>query len=397
MSRSEILRFIFKRKYSIFLTFALVVSVTTTLLYLIPPVYGARASVLVERNRAPNMRTEFQPGLEMIEVINTEAHLAISEAVLIQAVDELQPYVRTSPSSNFRQRVENFRQNLGEMGLMTYLEPRDRWIRRLSRSVESKPVPNSNVLEIIYFDEDPERAADIVNAIVQAYLRTRTQIYRATGEVQIYRTQLGEVTGRIAEQRSEIDEIRSAIVETSNEIGTRSVALQADNLNRELSAARVERDELATRFQPEHPRVVAANIKVDGVQVRLDNVLARMEEETLLTARTDQLNMLIEADTQTFQRLKSRLDEAELSEIADQQLRNVRQVDVALPPNKPKFERLLLIILSFPLGLFLGFAVAFIREYFDDSIESLKEAETAMGAPGFGSVGRLGVFGSVAR
>ncbi|MEO1140137.1 MAG: Wzz/FepE/Etk N-terminal domain-containing protein [Pseudomonadota bacterium] len=397
MSRVEILRFIFKRKYSIFVTFALVVSVTVGLLYLIPPVFGATASVLVERNRAPNMRTQFQPGLEMIEVINTEAHLAISQTVLVAAVDALKPYERTTPPSSFKIAVENFRKKMDGAGLVTYLEPRDRWIRRLSKSVVSKPVPNSNVLEITYFDEDPQRAADIVNAIVQAYLTARDDIYRTSGEVLLYTAQLEDVTARIASRRSELDDIRAAISETSRDSGARSLDLQADSLNRELVTVRRELDELSTRFQPEHPRIVSVQARIDDVQAKLDDTLARMEQETLLTARTDQLSMLIEADTQTFRSLKTRLDDAELSEIADQQLRNVRRVDIAQAPNKPRFERLILIILSIPLGLFLGFAIAFIREYFDDSVENLREAETALGVPGFGSVARFGMFTSVAR
>ncbi len=397
MSRVEILHFIFKRKYSIFVTFAMVVALTITLLYLIAPVFGATGSVLVERNRAPNMRTEFQPGLEMIEVINTEAHLAISHTVLSAAVDAVEPHVRTSPPSSLRVAVENFRKKLDSMGLVTYLPPRARWVRRLSKSVEAKAVPNSNVITITYFDEDPQRAADIVNAIIEAYLETRSEIYRTSGEVVLYRKQLEDVTARIAARRTELDEIRAAMAENSDDSGTRSLDLQADSLNRELVTVRRELDELRTRFQAEHPRILSAQARIDEVQNQLDSVLARMEQETMLTARTDQLNMLIDADAETFRSLKSRLDDAELSEIADQQLRNVRRVDVAEPPIKPRFERLLLIILSVPLGLFLGFAIAFIREYFDDSVETLREAETAMKLPGFGTVGRFGPFTSVVR
>lgn len=397
MSRVEILYFIFKRKYSIFLTFALVVATTVGLLYLIAPVYGATGSVLVERNRSPNMRTEFQPGLEMIEVINTEAHLAVSHTVLSAAVDELKPYVRTSPPSSFRTAVENLRKQLDSIGLVTYLPPRDRWVRRLSKTVEAKAVPNSNVITITYFDEDPARAAAIVNEIVEAYLEARSQIYRSSGEVTLYRKQLEDVTSRIASRRRELDDIRAALASTSDDAGTRSLELQTDSLNRELATIKRELDELKTRFQPEHPRIVSMQARADSVQSQLDSVLAKMEQETLLTARTDQLNMLIDADAETFRSLKSRLDDAELSEIADQQLRNVRRVDVAEPPVKPRFERLLLIILSIPLGLFLGFAIAFIKEYFDDSVENLREAETAMKLPGFGSVGRFRMFTSVVR
>ena len=397
MSVVEILHFIFKRKYAIFVTFTFVVSVTITMLYLIPPVYGARASVLVERNRAPNMRTEIQPGLEMIEVINTEAHLVVAESVLTLAVDRVKPYERTTPMSPMRQRVENFRLRLGELGLMTYLSPRERWLRRLSRTVEAEPVPNSNVIEVLYFDEEPERGARIVNAIVDAYLDTRSEIYRSAGEVQIYRAQIEEVTARLSERRAELDRLRATLETNGTEPGNRSIDLKSQTLNQQLAAQRRELDELRDRFQPEHPRVVTASERLAALQAELEAVLDQMEEETKLTARTDQLDMLIEADASTFNRLKTRLDDAELAEFADEQLRNVRRVDIAEPPNKPRFERLFLIILSIPLGLFLGFALAFIREYFDDSVEKLEEAEDALKLPGYGTIGRFGRFRSILR
>lgn len=397
MSLVEIFRFIFKRKIAIFGTFILVVTLSTTLLYLIAPVYGARASVLVERNRAPNMRTELQPGLEMIEVINTEAHLAVSESVLTAAVDEVKPHEVTGTPSAFKQWAENLRLNMHQIGLFTYLPPRERWIRRLSKVVESEPVPNSNVLELTYFDEDPERAARIVNAIVDAYLDARTEIYRASGEIEIYRSQIDDVTARIAARRGELDKLRAAIDENRSEVGARTLDLRLGSINEELSTVRVELNDLKERFQPEHPRVKATEKRIEVLQAELEETLDRMEQETLLTARTDQLNMLIEADTNTFKNLKERLDDAELAEYADRQLLNVRKVDVATPPNKPRFERLLLIILSIPLGLFMGFALAFIREYFDDSVESLQEAEEALDIPGYGTIGRFGPFRSILR
>ncbi|SFR33772.1 GumC family protein [Litoreibacter janthinus] len=394
---SGFLWFVFKRKYSIFGTFAVVVGLTITLLYLIAPVYGAKSSVLVERNRAPNMRTEFQPGLEMVEVINTEANLALSDEVITRAVEIVKPHVRTKPRSSMGEAVENFRKKLGSSGLMTYLPARERWIRRLQRTVEAKPVPNSNVLEIIYFDEDPKRASDIVNALVDSYLIVRDNVYRSSAAVSLYSTQLANVTSRIADRRAELDEIRTSMTAASGDTGIRSSELTAENLNQELLAIRRELDDLRDRFQPTHPRIVENQKRMVDLETQLQEALASSEMETALTARTDQLTMLIEADTSTFQRLKTRLDEAELSEIADRSLNNVRKIDDAAEPMKPRFERLLLILLSIPLGLFLGLSIGFIREYFDDSISGLPEAEQALGIPGYGTVDRYGVLFSAAR
>jgi uncharacterized protein involved in exopolysaccharide biosynthesis len=394
---SGFLWFVFKRKYSIFGTFATVVGLTITLLYLIAPVYGAKSSVLIERNRAPNMRTEFQPGLEMVEVINTEANLALSDAVISRAVDRVKPHVRTKPPSAMRIKVENFRKGLGDSGLMTYLSPRERWIRRLQRTVEAKPVPNSNVLEIIYFDEDPKRASDIVNALVDFYLIVRDDVYKSSAALILYRTQLANVTSRIADRRAALDEIRASMTLDGSGSANRSSELIAENLNQELLAVRRELVDLRDRFQPTHPRIVENERRLVDLEAQLQAALSGSEMETALTARTDQLTMLIEADTSTFQLLKTRLDEAELTEIADRSLNNVRKIDSAAEPVKPRFERLLLIILSIPLGLFLGLAIGFVREYFDDSISGLPEAEFALGLPGYGTVDRYGVLFSAGR
>ena len=397
MSLEDILRFIFKRKYSIFGTFLFVVAVTTTLLYLIPPVFGARASVLIERNRSPNMRTEFQLGLEMTEVLNTEANLATSTIVLTDAVDTVKPYVRDKPLSSMGQVVENLRRSLGEMGLVTYLSPRERWIRRLSKIVEAKPVPNSNVLELEYFDESPERGAKLVNAIVESYLKVRSEIYRSSGEVELYQKQLSDVARRIADRRAQLDSLRAELNVESVDAKARLTDLRVQNLNRELATLRVDLEDLKGRFRPEHPRIIATEQRIATVETEISDAVSGRDQASELTARTDQFTMLIEADTVTFRNLKARLDEAELTENAYRLLNNVRWVDRAIPPNKPKFERLLLIILSIPLGLFLGFAIAFIREYFDDSIENIHEAEEELKLPGYGTVDRFGMLHSVVR
>jgi uncharacterized protein involved in exopolysaccharide biosynthesis len=110
------------------------------------------------------------------------------------------------------------------------------------------------------------------------------------------------------------------------------------------------------------------------------------------TAEVNQLEMIIAADEATFRRYKDQADQSLLSEVGTSYLTNARLVDPAMTPQSPKFSRLFIIILSVPVGLLAGFAIAFIREYFDKSIDSEREAEQAAGAPCFGSVPKIGLL-----
>jgi capsular polysaccharide biosynthesis protein len=84
------------------------------------------------------------------------------------------------------------------------------------------------------------------------------------------------------------------------------------------------------------------------------------------------------------------LRDAELGSAGEQAFVNAHVVDYASLPVKPKFQRLLLIILAVPGGLILGFCIAFLREYLDGRVKDEAEAETALGVPGFGSVPAMG-------
>lgn len=392
MTLYEVFSFVFKRLTTLLLVFMFVVTATTAFAYLFPPIYEASASVLVERNRIPTMRTELAPGLEMVEVLNSEAEIATSRRVVETVVDEVAPHLRPVSDSALRRMVDDFRNFLDEAGLVKRLEPRERWIARLDRTLEAKAVPNSNVLEIAYADEEPELAARIVNAAVDAYFDHRWLVYRASGETEFFENELQQVTARLGERRQRLDSVR-------DELGLEAIQQERDLASRtraelvaRLAAGRQELDEALARYQRGHPQVEAARLRLESVGNEIATIEARLRGLEARTAEVDQLEMLITADEETFRHYKIKADEALLSEAGNNYLTNARPIDAASVPQSPKFSRLFIVTISIPVGVLMAFSVAFIREYFDRSLSSEREAERAVQVPCFGSVPQIGLF-----
>ncbi len=144
------------------------------------PRYEATASVMIRRlPQAYTMPAESRSVLRRGEVINSEIDLIKSAAVASRVADML--------------GMERGRQ-------------RSLFVERLQRQVRAQTQPESNVIEIKYTHRDPERAALIANAVLDAYLEVRRTVnfdFEAveymTDQAQRIRTVIDSIAGQIAE------------------------------------------------------------------------------------------------------------------------------------------------------------------------------------------------------
>jgi capsular polysaccharide biosynthesis protein len=78
-----------------------------------------------------------------------------------------------------------------------------------------------------------------------------------------------------------------------------------------------------------------------------------------------------------------------LSAAANSDIINVRLLEYATPPVRPRFPRILFVLLSIPLGFALSISVALLREYMDHRVSDPDTAEAVLGVPCYGSVPRF--------
>lgn len=391
MSRRELLMFLFRRKWALFGTATLVVLLVTALVYLLPPIYVGTAKVVVERNRAPTMREEIVPGLEMVEVMNTETAIATSRLVLAAAVDEAAPHeLRIPRDTALRRALNRLLDDMAAMGLITRMPPREKWIDALSRRVRAEPLANSNVIEITFPDEEPEWAARLVNAVTEQYIAKRFEVYAQDRETAYLRAQLAAAEDVLAERRAALARLLGEGGSAGIDTRITSLTDQLANLYGDRAERRASVEEMRVRFLPQNAELRREEEHLSSLEAEitdLSNEIGRLEK---ISIQEDRLSELVADAAARVTQLREMLRDAELGSAGEQAFVNAHVVDYASLPVKPKFQRLLLIILAVPGGLILGFCIAFLREYLDGRVKDEAEAETALGVPGFGSVPAMG-------
>ncbi|MFQ5663405.1 MAG: GumC family protein [Terriglobia bacterium] len=187
-----------------------------------------------------------------------------------------------------------------------------------------------------------------------------------------------------------------------------------DKLAERLAELRTQHAESRTQFGPQHPRMLRLEEQITDVESQLaaqqrtilatlkSDYQAGLKREALLRnlvdrqkARVNQLNQrLIQynilkreatASKQLYEGLLQQLKEAGIS--AGLRSSNIRVVDPARVPQAPHSPNVPLnIVLALFLSLPAGIALAFFREYLDNTIKTPDEVERYSGLPMLGMV-----------
>lgn len=389
ITKRDILIFLFKWKGTIFGWALFTIVLVAALTYALSQPYQATAKVIVERNRAPTLRTSVAyDGLESIEVMNNEIEIIHSRPVMSAVVEELRPHERPSSDSASRRFSEAVKQWLDETGLLNSLGEREAWIQRLLRAVKPESIVNSNVLEISYQDEDPVWAAEVVNAVTDQYIRRHLEIFSSKGATEFYRE-------RLEAAEAELERLRRATRDYKQRGSISAVADRRAQLVRELTAvradladARTQRAELVTRFQPGHTSVLLASRRVVSLvaaEKRIQEQLEALEEQE---SELEPLEMRTRTQETLVLDLKREYEQARLTAASTAEVINVRLVEYAEVPARPRFPRLLFILLSIPLSFLVSLSVALLREYLDHRAADPDTAEAALGLSCLGSIPR---------
>ncbi len=163
------------------------------------------------------------------------------------------------------------------------------------------------------------------------------------------------------EDRTEVTTQRNANLESFEH------TMESERANLEAARARIEKleDEVA-RLEERHIRLSAVEVEYDRLQRERD----RLEEE--------------------YQELRDEWLEASINQEKQKaKYSNVSVVQAAslpLVPEKPR--KLRNVGLGLLLGLFGGLVFAFVREYLDDTLNTVEAVEKRLGVPVLGEISR---------
>ena len=244
----------------------------------------------------------------------------------------------------------------------------------------------TNLVQVTFRSTGPEFAAEIANALVDAYIEQGL-------DSQLNRTEQNSqwLSQRIVGLKQTLDAaelklqnylVSEDMLESSRSNQITTSELQA--LNSEYLEARAKLDELNKRYGARHPLIREAQGEFNAAKARLDGKSRSISSSRVKQIELDRLERDVAANLELYNAFLSKFKEADISS-SGTQVTSARIIDKALPPGGPIYPQKQKIILQWTLGgLLLGIMLAFVREQLDTTFKSGRGIEAKLGLPLFG-------------
>ncbi len=242
----------------------------------------------------------------------------------------------------------------------------------------------TGILVATFEGVEPQRVADILNAIGRVYMRRNVE--RKSAEAAQMLTFL---ESQLPELKAGVDAAETAM--NAFQRNKRPVAVSQESEAMLERAVRVEgslRDlqfqlaDLRQRFTPNHPTVVAIQQKIARAQeqkAEVDKQIRSLPEDELESVR---LTRDVKVASELYVLVLNKAQELKVARSGV--VGNVAVLDAAEAPKKPsRPQRRMVLSLAVILGLGLGAAAAVLRKAFDEGALDPEEIEARTGLPVF--------------
>ena len=256
---------------------------------------------------------------------------------------------------------------------------------------------DTQIIEVIIEDQDPRRAADIANVLVDVLIEQnetlQTGRYASTEESM--QAQIAQVEKQISSIQLELDQISSE----SFQAQLKEVEAQIKPLQDEVSTLQQEIAALEPAWSPERKAQVAEKqARIDQIQPLL-NVYQQIYSNLVVLgqpvaqgsntgSRLAQLQSTLDLYQQLYINLLTSLETVRLARL--QNTPNIVQIEPAALPKEPIRPRPLMnTALAAVVGLMLAAGIVFLVEYLDDTLKTPEDVERALGLPVLGFVAEM--------
>jgi succinoglycan biosynthesis transport protein ExoP len=326
------------------LVLLLTVGTTLGISLMLPKKYTASASIVVDPKPDP-VSGMMYPGMGSPAYMATQVDVILSSRVAQRVVRNL----RLTESPEVRDQWQEATQGEGSL---------EGWVvGNVRKNMEVKPSLESNVIAITYTSTDPEFAAGVANAFVQAYIDTalelrvdparqyskffdqrskeaRDALEQAQARLSAYQKEKGIVVSeeRYDVENARLSELSSQLVllqALSSESGSRQAQIQGGSADRmqevltnplisslqnDLSRSEARLQELTSRLGDNHPQVVEAKATINSLRNRVATETRRVTGGVGVTAninrqREAEVRAALEAQRTKVQRLRTLRDE----------------------------------------------------------------------------------------
>jgi succinoglycan biosynthesis transport protein ExoP len=384
----------------------------------------------------------------------------MSEVVSLSAHDERRAYYATQYRiMESRTIIEETVNRLQERHGITDFDEVESPYEHYKSHLKIKPDFDSRLVHVIIEYPDYDKAALFANTLAETYIEMNLQRSLDTANTafswlreqqEIYRQRKYESDQQVHEFKyenrlGEMESVRGTLTELRERLGAthaERVALEATHeRGRELAraerwtglathmsedspvlqsllqtfrTAEQERDALAVRYLPDHPKMKGAQAKIDGlttqIRAQVQQLMTGKETEIKIVAQREaaletaalQAQVSLEelekkgielaflqanADKNAglFSSLDTRMSEVDLASLV--QSNNIWFIDRAVASAEKVRPKLTTNLpMAFLIGLLGGVALAFFMEYVDSTIKSREDLEEVVGVPFLGAV-----------
>lgn len=256
-------------------------------------------------------------------------------------------------------------------------------IERLQEALNiSERGKQSGIIDVSLEGPDAKQTSAVLNEIGREYVRqnidTRTE--EAEKTLAFLNTQLPELKQELERAESRYNQLRNnrGTVDLGEEAKT--VLQQSLQTQTRIVELKQKREELLTRFQPEHPSVLAIDQQMRELRREMTNVDTKIKRLPDVEQNVLRLSRDVKINTELYTALLSASQQLRLA--TESKVGSVRLLDKAVTPIKPiKPKRTILVVLAGLVGLVLGVVVAFARKMIYGRIDAPHEVEQLLGLP----------------
>ncbi|MDM0070860.1 polysaccharide biosynthesis tyrosine autokinase [Variovorax sp. J31P207] len=247
---------------------------------------------------------------------------------------------------------------------------------------------SSGIINVTLQDSNPDRAAQILNAVGEQYVLQNVE--RKAAEA---RKTLAFLDVQLPQYKRQMEAAEETYNRFRNQKGmvsfteeASSVLAQAVDRQSKLLDAEQRRRELEARFTANHPLVQTLDGQIAALRSDIANVQIRIKGLPALQQEAVRMERDVKVNTELYQSLLNNAMQLRL--VKEGKVGNVRVLDEAIPPSYPiKPNRKVIVASALALGLFLGICAAFLRNAFiEQRLRDPHEVEADIGLPVFSTI-----------
>nr|BCX01485.1 MAG: hypothetical protein KatS3mg041_1531 [Bacteroidota bacterium] len=302
----------FRRYWYLIVFFLLAVVGTVALVTaLLPKLYTSEARILLERD----------PQSEIATLLGTTVQPRNIEQIVMADIE----IMRSRPIAEEVVRKTGLDRAIST-GAANEREHLDRVIKRFWSRLKTEPLRDAGVIRLQYSDTNPERAAAVLQALIDTYRDFRSRLYNRTRTYQFFEAQVREAEQKLRDLEAQQLEFQKSRNFISPEVQRRLLADQILALAQRLTEIRAQRLERETRLR-ELEQAIQSGQLTSIPSTDVTNSLS--QTGTLVSLRNRLAELLIQraklAETYTPQYPEMRQIEQQIRETRQQLLTEINQ------------------------------------------------------------------------